>query len=90
MGANQRKAILMLIHGVNGNLPAVHPVAEIALNSILSAVQIGMAVLAISADIGEDRIYVALFAAHIDMHAAQGIPGFSVIKFGLGANRPKR
>jgi hypothetical protein len=86
--ANQWKAVLMFIDGMDGNLPAIHPVAKFTLRPVFPPVKIGMAILAIAAHIGEHRIDVAFLARHLGVHAAQGIASLAVIKFGLAADRP--
>jgi hypothetical protein len=87
MGSNEWEAILMFVHRVNGNLPAVDAMTQVALDSILTAVQIGVTVLALPSDIREDRAYVAFLAQYFRVHAEQGIRGLTVIELGIGANR---
>lgn len=87
MGTDQRKTVLVLVDGMNGHLPAVDPVAAVALRSILPSVQVGVAILAVATHVGKNRIDVTLLARHSGMHAAQGVPGFAVIEFRLAANR---
>ena len=78
----------MFIDGMDGNLPAIDPMAKFTLRPVLPPVKIGMAILAIAAHVGEHRIDVAFLAGHLGVHAAQGIAGLAVIKFGLAADRP--
>jgi hypothetical protein len=87
VGADQRKAILMLIDGVDRDLPAIDPVAGIALRPVFPSMKVGMAVLAVAAHVGENRIDVAFLARHSHVHAAQRIAGFAVIKLRLAADR---
>jgi hypothetical protein len=88
VGPDQGKAILMLVNGMNGNLPAIHAVAKVALRAILAPMDIGVAVLAIGADVGKHWIDVAFLAAHLDVHTPQRISGLAVIELRLGTNRP--
>jgi len=91
MGADQRKAVLMLIDGMDRDLPAIDPVAGIALRPVFPSMKVGMAILAVAAHVGEHRIDVAFLARHSHMHATQGVTGFSVIKLRFAADRfPRR
>jgi hypothetical protein len=87
MGANQWKTILMLVDGVNGHLPSVHAVTEVALRSVFSPMNVGMTILAVAPHVGENGVDVALLAGHLAVHAAQGIAGFAMIKLGVAADR---
>ena len=80
----------MFIDGVNRNLPAVHPVAKVALDSVLAAMQVGVAVLAIAADVGEHPVDVAFLTAHVGVQAAQRKAGFGVVELRFAANWPPR
>jgi hypothetical protein len=86
VGPDQWKAILMFVDGMNRDLPATDPVAEVALRPVLPPVQVGMAVLAVGADVGEYRIIVAVLARHPQMQAPQGITSLAVIKLRLVAD----
>ncbi len=52
--ADQREAILMLVNVMNRDLPPVYPVTEVALRSVFAAMEIGVAVLAVAAYVGEN------------------------------------
>ncbi len=67
MGADERKAILMLIDGLDYKLPASYPVAEIALRSVFSAVKIGMTILTITSHVFEYRFDVAFLAGNVQV-----------------------
>lgn len=67
---DQRKAVLMLVDIVNGDLPAIHPVTQVALSTVLAAMKVGVAVLTLLSDIAEHGIDVALLAGHFGVHAA--------------------
>ena len=87
MSADERKAILMLIDGVNGHLPSGDLVAELALRAISAAVNVGMAVLTIGADVCENRVDVTSLAAHAAVQTEQRKTGLGVIEIGLFTNR---
>jgi hypothetical protein len=80
----------MLIDGMDGDLPAIDPVAGIALRPVFPSMKVGMTVLAVTAHVGEHRIDVAFLARHSHVHAAQRITGFAVIKLRLAADRLPR
>ena len=54
------------------DLPAIGGLAQFALGSVLAALQIGMAVLALVRSVGESEVVVAVAAAHGSMTAAKG------------------
>jgi hypothetical protein len=54
----------MLVDGLDQNLPATYSVAHVALRSIPSAVNVGVAILAIAAHIREHGVDVTFLAAH--------------------------
>lgn len=87
VGAQQREAVHVLLHLLHGNIPALHCVAIRAIRPHLPIVHVGVAVLAILSNIGENWFHVALRALHLLMHATKGIPGFVVIELGSGSNR---
>jgi len=86
VSTNQREAVLMFVDVVDGDLPAVHPVADVALRSVLPAVQVSMAILALLANVAEDGIKMTFLAGHVDVHPAQGIGRLVVIKLWVFAN----
>lgn len=83
---DQRKTILMLIDGLDQNLPASYAVTEVALCSIFPPVNVGMTILTIATHIGEYRADVAFLAGHVQMQAAQWIASFVVIEIELRAD----
>jgi hypothetical protein len=52
--------------------------------------KVGMAILAIAANVGEHWIEVALLASNARVQALQGIASLVVIKLGLAPYRPPR
>jgi hypothetical protein len=63
--SNQRKAILVVLNGLYRDVPAFYGVTLLALGTHLSAMDVGMAVGALSAHIGKHRLDVALGAGHL-------------------------
>lgn len=91
MRTDQWETVLMLVEVVNRNLPAIDTMAEIALGAVFSAMQVGMTILALPADIGEHGIDMAFLAEHLRVHAAQGIRRLVVIELGILADgHPRR
>jgi len=76
----------MLIDVVNRNLPAIDAMAQIALGTVFSTVQVCVTILALPADIGEHGIEMAFLAEHLGVHAAQGICRLVVIELGILAD----
>jgi hypothetical protein len=88
VSAKQRKAILVVFDLLDCDIPALHGVALRAVWTHLAAVNVGVAIGAILADVSEHGLDVALHAGDFLVHAAQGIPGFAVIEFRRSFNRP--
>ena len=84
---DQREPVLMFVDVVNGDLPTVHAVTDVALRPIFAAVQVGMAILALLANVAEDGIKMAFLAGYVDVHAAERIGRLVVIKLRVLANR---
>jgi len=80
----------MLLDLPNGNLPALDRVALFAVCSHLSAVNVGVAVLAALAHICEDRLDVTLGAGHRLVHPAQRIFRLVVIELRNRTDWPPR
>src|SRR5262249_39755553 len=86
MSTDQREAVLMFVDVVDGDLPAVHALADVALRSVLPAVQVRMAILALLAKVAEDGIKMTFLAGHVDVHAAQRIGRLVVVKLWVFSN----
>lgn len=82
----KRKTILVLLHLLDGDIPALNGVAARAIRAHLPLVDIGVTILAVLARIGEHWLAVALRALHLFVHAAKGILGLIVVELGNGAN----
>ena len=83
MGPDQGKAVLVLVDVVDGDLPAIGVVAQLALGAILAAMQIGMAILALVGSVGEIEIGVTVTAGDRGMPAAERKSRLGVIEFDL-------
>ena len=70
MRAHQREAVLVLVNLLYRNLPSFHGVALFTGRAKLPLVDIGMAVGALFAHVGEYRLGVALGATDALVHAA--------------------
>ena len=84
--SRQRKAVVMLLHLLNRNLPSANCVALLAIRSELTPVDVGVAILASLPYVAEHRLGMALDASHRLVHAAQRIFRLVVIEFRNGAN----
>ena len=80
VSSQQRKTILMIFHLLDGDIPALNSVALSAVRAHFSLVDVGVAILAILADVGKDWLAVALHALHLFVHAAKRILGLVVIE----------
>ena len=81
MRAQQRKAVLVILYLLHGDIPPLYGVTLGAIRPHLTAVHIGVAVGAIFACVCKDRLNMALDAVHLFVHPAQRIVGLVVIKF---------
>lgn len=84
--AQQRETVLVILYLLDGNVPALNGVALGAVRAHLALVNIGVAILTVFPDVGEDRLDVALHALDFFVHPTQGIFGLVVIEFGNGAD----
>jgi len=80
MGAQQRKAIFMLLELLSLHLPALHRVTLLAIGAKLAAVNIRVAIRATRAHVGKDKIGMALFAVNFFVHASQRVACPVVVK----------
>jgi hypothetical protein len=85
--AGQREAVHVLIDLLHRNFPAADGVAGLASRSHLAPVNVGVAVSAFVADVGEDHLGVAGSAGDACVHAAQRIASLLVIELGHGTDR---
>lgn len=82
----QRKAVEVLLNRLRGDLPAENSVALRAVGPKLAAMNVGVAIRAILADVGENRFRMAARAGHLLVHASQRIPRGVMVEFRNGAN----
>lgn len=87
MRAEKWKAVLVILHLLYRSIPPLHGVTLCAVRAHLAAVKISVTIGAIPADVGEDRLDVALCAVHFFVHAPQGIAGLVVVEFWNCTNR---
>lgn len=80
----QREPVLVILHLLNGDLPALDGVAIRTIRSHFSLVYIGVAILAVLSGIGKNRFHMALRAFHLFVHTPQRILRFVVIELGNG------
>ena len=84
--AEKREAVLVILHLLNGDIPAFNGVTLRAIGTHLAAMNIGVAIGAIFADIAEYRLAMALRAFHVFVHSAERVAGFVVVELGNSAN----
>lgn len=87
MGADQRKAVLVRVNVFERHLPTADLVAEVALCPVSSTVNVGMAILTVTANTSEHGMGVAFRASDCYVQASQWIASFAVIKVGFLADR---
>jgi len=64
VSTNERKPILVLVDVMNGNLPTIGVMAEFAFRSVLPAMKVGVAVLALIRGTCEFEVVVAITAGN--------------------------
>jgi len=84
--AEQRKSIEVLLNRLHRHLPSENRVALSAVRAELSAMNVGVTIGAILANVGENRLGMASRAGYFFVHAAKRVPRGVVIEFGNGAN----
>lgn len=80
MRSSERKAIIVLLHLLNGNRPSLHRVTLLTIRAELPLVNIGMAILASLPHIREHGLDVALRARHRLVHATKRIASVIVVE----------
>lgn len=66
--SQKREAVLVILDLLHGDIPALNGVTLRTIRAHLSLVHVGMTVLAIFPDIGENGLHVTLRALHFFMH----------------------
>ena len=88
MSADQREPVVVAPDLADGSVPAIYGVAGVALRSAhVPAMDVGVTVAALAANIGEDGLDVTLRATDALVHAAQRISCLVVIEFRNLADR---
>jgi len=85
---DQREPVLVIPNLVNRRRPALHRVAAVALRAHAAAMNIGVTVAAVTPDVAENRLQVALRAGHGFVHAGQRIWCGVVIELRVLPNGP--
>ena len=86
MRAKQWKSVEMLLNRLDRDLPAEDGMALGAILAELSAVNVGVTIGAVLANVGKNRFYVASRAGYFFVHAAKRVSRGVVIEFWNGAN----
>ena len=86
--SKQRKTVLVILHLLHGNIPALHRVTLRTIRPHLVPMHVGVAVLTIFGYIGENRFHMALRALHLLVHATQRIVSLVVVELRNRTNRP--
>lgn len=81
MRSEKRETILVILDLLRSDLPAEDGVALGTIRAHFPPVNVGVAVLAIFANVSEDGFEVALGALHLFVHAAERVFSFAVIEF---------
>jgi hypothetical protein len=84
--AKQRKSVEVLLNRLDRRPPSENRMALSAVRAELGAMNVGVTIGAILANVGEHRLGVASGAGHFFVHAAKRVPRGVVIEFGDGAN----
>jgi len=84
--SQQRKSVEMLLNRLDRHLPAENRVALRAVGAELSAVNVSVAIGAVLANVGKNRLGVASRAGYFFVHAAKRVPRGVVVEFGNGAD----
>lgn len=86
--AKQREPIEVVLHVVHPNAPPPHGVAILARGAELAAMNVGMTIRALLADLREDFADVALAASYVLVHGSQRILRLGImIEFRFGTDR---
>jgi hypothetical protein len=81
--ANERESILVLVDVMDGNLPTIAVVAQLAFRTVFASMQIGVAILALVGSICEFEIGMAVAACHSRVSSAKRKTGARMIEFDL-------
>lgn len=87
VSAYKREPILVVLNGPDRHVPALHGVALLAVSPHLAAVNIGMAVRALGADVAENELHVTLSALNLLVHPPQRVTRLVVVELRNAADR---
>jgi len=87
VSTQQREAILVIFHGLDGDVPALNRMALCAVRAHFPLVDVVVTILTILANVGEHGLDMALGAAHLLVHGSKRVLGFIVVKFRNRADR---
>lgn len=86
MSPHERKAILVVLDRIQGDIPTLYRVAAFTIGAELPAMNVGVAIGAVGTYVFEDEAGVALGAANLLVHAAEGVPGGVMVELGNRTN----
>ena len=89
VGAEEWKAVQVILNRSRGHRPSLNRVAVFALSAKLTPVEIRVAGRTLRPGFGKNVRDVARFTGHVLMHPAQWELGSAVIELGLGAQGRK-
>jgi hypothetical protein len=87
MSADEREPVVVFLHTLQNDAPALHRMAFFAIRPHLPSVQIGVAVSAMHTCVREHRLCMTLRATHAYVLSTQRIFRFIVIEFRECSNR---
>jgi hypothetical protein len=87
VSTQERESILVILDLLDGDIPTEHRMTPCAIGSHLPLVNIGVAVLALLANIRKYRLDVTLRTLHFFVHAPQRILCLIVVELRHGADR---
>lgn len=90
VSAGQRETVVVVLDVLVRDLPSAHRVTLFAIGAQLTAVNVGVAILASMTNVGENHFDVTLGARDRGVQATQRILGLIVIELGNRADRPPR
>ena len=86
MRAEQRESVEVLLNRLDRDLPSEDSMALGAVLAELSAMNVGVTIGAVLANVGENRLGMASRAGYFFVHAAKRVARGVVVEFGNGAN----
>jgi len=87
VSTQQREAILVIFHCLDGDVPALNGVALCAVRAHFPLVDVVVTILTILADVGEHGLHMALCASHLLVHGSKRVLSLIVVEFRNWADR---